>query len=217
MHAKLIKISGKQFTFEFEEDVYLQNLTRDENGQINASIIFDDKRYITAEQRKHVFALCGDYAQFVGYLKRDVIDYYLFKFAEREGFNYMPSLAAEQMTRDTASDLIDFIITDMIQHEIPFSRDVWYLTRENSKLLYLLTMKRQCWLCGKFGSDIAHVEAVGSGRDRRKIDHTKHHFMCLCREHHNLQHAIGIESFCKQYVVKPIKLSEEDLKTLGVM
>ena len=217
MKAKLIQINGKKFTFEFDEDVFIQNLERDENGYINASIVFDDNRYITAEQRKHVFALCGDYANFIGYLQRDIVEYYLYKFAEREGFNYIPSLAAEQMSRATAAELIDFIITDMIQNEIPFSQDIWYLTQENSKFLYLLTMKRQCWLCGKFGSDIAHVEAVGSGRDRRKIDHTQHHFMCLCREHHNLQHAMGIDSFCKQHIVKPIKLSREDLKQLGVM
>lgn len=217
MHAKLVRINGNKFEFEFTEDVHLNNLERDGNGYINASIIFDDKRYITAEQRKHVFALCGDYADFVGYMKRDVVELYLFKFAESEGFNYMPSLAAEQMTREQASDLIDFIITDMIHHEIPFSKDVWYLTRESSKLLYALTMKRQCWICGKFGSDIAHVEAVGSGRDRRKIDHTKHHLMCLCREHHNEQHASGIETFCDKYILKPIKLTDDDLKQLGVM
>lgn len=217
MKAKLIQINGNKLTFELDDDVFLPTLERDANGYINATITFDDSRFISAEQRKHIFALCGDYAEFVGYLKRDIVEYYLFKFAEHAGLSDLPSLAAEGVSRETASDLIDYIITDMINHEIPFSNEYWYLTRENSKVLFALTMKRQCWLCGKFNSDIAHVEAVGMGRKRDKVDHTKHHVMCLCREHHNLQHTMGIESFCEMYVVKPIKLDKDQLKHLGVM
>ncbi len=217
MKAKLIQISGNKLTFELDDNVYLPTLERDARGYINATITFDDSRFISADQRKHIFALCKDYAQFVGYMQRDIVEYYLFNFAELAGLNDMPSLAAEKMSRETASDLIDFIITDMIQNEIPFSEEQWYLTRENSKFLFALTMKRQCWLCGKFNSDIAHVEAVGMGRKRDKVDHTKHHIMCLCREHHNLQHTMGIESFCELHVVKPIKLNIDQMKGLGVM
>jgi hypothetical protein len=85
-----------------------------------------------------------------------------------------------------------------------------------ANMLYMLTINRACWICGKH-ADIAHVEAVGAGRDRNKIDHTKHRFMALCRSHHNQQHVMGINSFMQRYHIKPIQLEKSDLKKLGVM
>ncbi|MGV3043490.1 putative HNHc nuclease, partial [Staphylococcus rostri] len=47
--------------------------------------------------------------------------------------------------------------------------------------------------------DLAHLEAVGRGRDRTKINHYGNKVLALCRDHHTEQHTIGIKSFNEKY------------------
>ncbi|MGV3043505.1 putative HNHc nuclease, partial [Staphylococcus rostri] len=47
--------------------------------------------------------------------------------------------------------------------------------------------------------DLAHLEAVGRGRDRTKINHYGNKVLALCRDHHSEQHVIGIKSFNEKY------------------
>ena len=97
-----------------------------------------------------------------------------------------------------ASDLIDVIITWIFQNHIPMNYKTSYLMRNDNYFIYLSTVKRKCVICGVKG-ELAHKEAVGAGRNRRKIDHYDHHILCLCRKHHQIQHDMGIDSFNKKY------------------
>lgn len=55
--------------------------------------------------------------------------------------------------------------------------------------------------------------------DKRKIspDQRKMYFMTLCRKHHQYQHQVGIQAFCQQYHIKPLKLSDEDLLRFKIL
>src|SRR5699024_7147491 len=138
------------------------------------------------------------------------------QFMIEQGMDELPSFKRNAISLSTAGEFISYLIDYYIQNDIPFRKQQFYLTTDTSKMLYALTMKRICWVCGKPHSDLAHVEAVGAGRDRRKIDHTQHHFMMLCRNHHGEQHQIGIETFMQKYHIKHIKLKDIDLKQLGI-
>ncbi|NYM68938.1 putative HNHc nuclease, partial [Salmonella enterica] len=48
-------------------------------------------------------------------------------------------------------------------------------------------------------SDLAHRFAVGRGRDRTKINHFENQVLALCRDHHNEQHQIGMDTFNNKY------------------
>ena len=71
-------------------------------------------------------------------------------------------------------------------------------------------------MCGKPHAEIAHYEAVGMGRDRNRVNHTKHHVLALCSNHHREQHNTGWTKFMKKYLVKPIKLKERELRQLNI-
>ena len=158
-----------------------------------------DPYKITIKQRKKIFALLNDIESATGqpreYLRSMFQDY----ATVIEG--YEERLSLSNCSKREASDLIDVIITWIFQNHIPMNYKTSDLMRNDNYFIYLSTINRQCIICGKPNSDIAHLEAVGSGRDRRTHDHTNHHVLALCRFHHGEQHDIGIRSFNDKYVL----------------
>ena len=134
-----------------------------------------------------------------------------------EGSDTFPSLAVGAMDKTTAGKLLEYVIHFCIANDIPFRKQQFYLTTDASHMLYALTMKRLCVVCGKPNSEIHHVDAVGMGRDRSKYDHAQSRFLCLCRSHHTETHQIGGQEFMSKYHVKPVKLDKEDLEKIGVI
>src|SRR5699024_5537947 len=102
------------------------------------------------------------------------------------------------------------------QNEIPFRKQQFYLTADTSRMLFALTMKRICFVCGKKHSHLHHYDAVQRGLNRNKIDHTKHMFMMLCANNHQEAHNLGNKEFCSKYHLKPIKLDEKSLRELNI-
>ena len=186
------------------------------NGKYWAIVDTYENEKITPDQRKHIYALLNDYVDFTGVPLDATEAYFKYQFMIEQGMDELPSFKRNAISLSTAGDFISYLIDYYIQNDIPFRKQQFYLTTDTSNMLYALTMKRICWVCGKPHSELAHYEAVGIGRDRNKIDHTKHHFMMLCRDCHATQHQIGIETFMQKYHIKPIKLKDVDLKQLDI-
>ena len=53
----------------------------------------------------------------------------------------------------------------------------------------MATINRKCVICGKH-AELAHYQAVGRGRNRRKIEHIVNKVLALCSNHHREQHTI---------------------------
>ncbi len=186
------------------------------NGRLFALLELYDPESITADQRKHIFALFGDMFEYTGY-PRDYWERFIKEnFMHHEFLMELPSLAGNKMSKAMAGKFIEYIIIYCIQHEIPFRKDQFYLPRESSKYIYWATITRHCVICGKPHASIHHVDTVGAGRNRNKIDHTQNRVMALCPIHHSETHDIGVDEFEKKYLVKGIKLKQKDLKQLGV-
>ena len=217
LRGEILELQGNILTLKLydhlDEKTLLKSLY---NGKYWAILDTYEKEKITPDQRKHIYALFEDYVEYTGVPIDAVEAYFKYWFMIDFDLGEFPSLARNAMSMTIASEFISYLIDYYIQNEIPFRKQQFYLTADTSKMLYALTMKRVCWVCGKQHSDLAHVETVGAGRDRKAIDHTQHHFMCLCRDHHIEQHQIGIETFIQKYHIKPIKLKQGDLNQLGV-
>jgi len=214
--GKLESYSGNKMIIDIPDGFDMNEIVRkSEQGEL--VVDFYEKDTITNLQRKHYWALVGDIEEYTGYTK-DVIDSFLrVEFMKLISLEEYPSLKRNQMKKTVTSELLEYVIDLCITNGIPFRKQQFYLTINTSKMLYALTLKRLCWVCGKPNSEIMHVEAVGSGRDRKQIDHSKHHFMCGCWKHHQEQHAIGIDTYMTKYHFKPITLNYEDLIKLGLM
>lgn len=166
-----------------------------------------DKRHISDQQRKFIFALCND----IGYYTGDDTEYIRLLMqqynANVRGIE-VESLSSCNMAY--ANGLIDTIINFCIDREIPFSKK---LLEENqysftARQTYSMALKRVCAVCGR-RADIHHVDAVGMGRNRQKISHVGMRALPLCREHHTECHAMGEYLFIQRYHLVPFEIDEK--------
>src|SRR5699024_6889441 len=112
---------------------------------------------------------------------------------------YEERLSLASCSTQRASGLIEVIIMRIIQNNNPLNYKTSDLMKEDKAFIYAATLNRNCIICGKPNSDLAHREAVGSGRNRRTMSHHNHHVLALCRDHHNRQHQMGVDSFDRHY------------------
>ena len=168
----------------------------DEGYSIAVDVKVYDPYKITDKQRRKIFALVNDIEAHTGspreYMRAMFMDY----LKSLQGTEERISLS--NCSKRTASDLIEIILQWTFQHDVPLNHKTSDLMKEDNYFIYLSTVKRKCVICGVKG-ELAHKEAVGAGRNRRKIDHYDHHILCLCRKHHQIQHDMGIDSFNKKY------------------
>ena len=168
-----------------------------ENGyplDIEFNII--DGRTITIKQRKKVFALLNDIYQFTGQPQNDLRQMFQFYLEMMKGYD---PISLSNCSVTVARELIEVILEWTFIHNVPLNHKTSDLLKEDSKFIYLTVINRQCIICGKPKSDLAHKQAIGRGRNRNKIDHYGHEVLALCRNHHTEQHQIGINSFNKKY------------------
>ena len=211
------KANEREIVIRTKQDISLKELKQlklKNNFYTVTEIVEPDS--ITRLQQRHFYALLGDYEEYTGVPLESAESYFKVQFMVNEGMDELPSVGLNRMTKTQAIKLLTFMIEYFIENGIPFRKQQFYLTLDTSRMLFALTMKRICWVCGAKKSQLAHYEAVGLGRNRNKIDHTKHHFMCLCHDCHTKQHQMGVDRFIKLHHIKPIKLSAEHLKELGV-
>lgn len=147
---------------------------------------------ITEEQRKAIFALIKILADHYGYEKEEARKILTSHFCEQ--------LALEQFS---LSDVSKEIATDFIQTLLELALgeglDVFNWLRDNEELAIILSVKyKRCVVCAKVG-DIHHIDRIGMGNNRNKIDDSEKRKVCLCREHHTELHTIGDREFSKKY------------------
>lgn len=203
--SKLYKRNGIYFldtiTLKQTDEMFLDC---GEALEVNVRLV--DKRRITDQQRKFIFALCGEIAYYTGDDKeyiRLLMQQYNANLREIE----VESLSSCSMTY--ANGLIDTIINFCIDREIPFAKE---LITENDytfdeKQTYAMALKRVCVICGQ-RADIHHVDHVGMGNDRKKISHIGMRALPLCRSHHTECHTIG-DAFIEKYHLIPFVIDKK--------
>ena len=174
-----------------------ETLSLDNEIPVEVDVSIHSPYRITDKQRRKIFALVNDIEAHTGQPSEYMRGMFIHYLQALHGTENRISMAS--CSKREASDLIDVIITWIFQNHIPLNYKTSDLMRNDNYFIYLSTINRQCVICGKPNSDIAHLEAVGSGRDRRTHDHTNHHVLALCRNHHSSQHQMGIKTFNQTY------------------
>ena len=171
-------------------------LLLDNGYPLDVNIEIQDGKKITVKQRKKIFALVNDIEGHTGQPR----DWLRLMFQDYVSLlkGYSKSLSLSDCTRKQAGELIDTIIAWVFQNDIPLNYKTSDLMKQDQTFLYLATVHRKCVICGRRG-ELAHYHAVGRGRNRRKIDHTDNRVLALCREHHQMQHDMGMDSFNAKY------------------
>lgn len=187
------------------------------SGQFYIDFEVADPRKARVQQRRLFFALLHD-IEVWSYEPKDLLKE-LF-YTQYEIYTAGKSISLANDTRSTVSDantLLGLVIDFMFEFDVPFKKGYELLPREEEYYIFQCCRHRVCLVCGQH-ADIHHVNAVGSGMDRTKIDHTQRHVMPLCREHHRIIEHIGPNRFSLRYHVPidGIKLDVETLKRIGV-
>ena len=179
-----------------------------ENGYtVRAEIEIPDNKLISNEQRKKIFAMCRDIELHWGEPVESTRRIFQSELEIMHGYDH---ISLRNCSMKVARELIELIIAFMFRHQIPMQVETSKLLSGDQAMLYWATGNRNCVICGKPHSDLAHRYAVGRGRDRTKINHYGNQVLALCREHHTEQHNIGVKSFDEKYHLEDSWIKVDD-------
>lgn len=212
--GRLLERNGDTGVFEVS-GINWPDVNKRASGRV--VVYLEEKDDITDLQRNHIMALIGDISEYEGYPIDAVKANMQYGFMLDEDLDEYPSIARGAMKKSVAGRFIEYLILYCIGHGIPFRKQQFYLTTDTNKMLFALTMKRLCIVCGK-KADMHHASnLVGMGNKRSQHKHEDSTFMALCRGCHTEIHQIGYTEFCKRHYVKAIKLDRDQLKEIRVI
>lgn len=171
-----------------------------------AEIRFDDGRHISAEQRKKAYATMRDISDYTGNMPEAQKQELKSMFCEETGHYYF---SFKDCSMDIAREFINFIMDFCIKNGIPLTEEGYKRTDDIGKYLYSCLKHKKCAVCGIKG-EIHHVDTIGMGNDRRKVDDSDYRKICLCRLHHTIAHQKGMPSFEQSYKVYGIVYKDEE-------
>jgi hypothetical protein len=169
----------------------------------------DDGRRISAEQRGKIYAMVNEIADWMGDYPESVKRFFKMDFVlnrlqsmERKMF----SLSNVDMT--TAREFIEFLIEFIISHDVPCREPLWKLQDDSGKYVYSCLMNKKCCICGQ-AAQLHHVDRIGMGNDRTKVEHVGREALPLCAEHHAEIHNAPEEVFYSKYHLRPVKIDKD--------
>lgn len=211
MIGKIVSMNGRSVEIELEEAFNQEYLRLLANGGDNyLGVIALDNRGISPKQNALSHALIADIAHWSGDIPVFIEQYLKYEYMGISGEWFEHHNA----TKSTARQWVNFLIEFVLANNVPLPKIYEYLLQENA-WFYQCLKYRRCCICLE-QADVAHVETVGMGRNRRKINHSDYRFMALCRRHHSEQHTIGLTEFLEKYVIILVKLNDEDRKKLHI-
>lgn len=198
-----------------------------DNLSDEVTIIWQDARLISPEQRRKAWALIGEIAAWAGYMTaadKDMVNTnmkidFLVQRAQRLTTAAIEQIGASQFSLSdvdmtTARLYITFLIDFCIENGVPSKQPLWELADDIEAYVYHCATHQACAVCRKHAG-LHHVDAVGMGRDRDEIVHVGMRAIPLCwgvGGHHQEAHQLGNERFFDKYHLEPITIDEKIAK-----
>ncbi len=189
----IIRIPGHNLA-----DTFLTKRIRD--GEFR----YDDGRTITNEQRKKAYATIRDMAEWTGYPPEIMKEIMKYEFMIRTGEEYF---SLSDCSVDLAREFISILIDFALEHGIQLSELAINRTDDIGRYLYYCIKHKRCAVCGRPG-EIHHVDTIGMGNNRKKVDDSDHRKICLCRIHHKEAYNMGMTAFEEKHKVYGITVKE---------
>lgn len=185
-----------------------ETLLLDNGMDVEVEVKVVDPFLISDKQRRKIFALCNDIESHTGQ-PRDYMRYLFMDYVEVL-YGYEKRLSLSDCTRTQANQIIEVTLDWIFHNNIPLAYKTSDLLKQDKSFLYWSTVNRNCIICGKPHSDLAHHYTIGRGKNRKTIDHYGYEVLALCREHHQSQHNMGVESFDKLHHLENSWISVDD-------
>ena len=156
---------------------------------------------ITPEQRKKIYALFKDIADSTGDDKESVKEMLKYQFVSNSQYT---DFSLGDCHKDLANDFIEFIVRFSFENGIGLSESPKDKFDDIEAYMWACVDYKICSICGQH-AEIHHLDAIGAGRDRNKVNDSDLRKIALCRDHHAEAHNMGVDSFCEKYHVVGVK------------
>lgn len=215
LFGELISKHNDQVTLQLDGDIGAYKLDRFRNGQRPVfQLQLLDRRRISPDQRKKIYALIGDIANYTGYsIPQEMPGVMKWRYLTETGAE-MFSLSSCSMT--AANNYLTWLIDFCFDNNIGFKTKTWDMLPDDYAMVMRCCKHRKCIICLNH-ADIDHTFGlVGIGRNRRTVDNSQSYFLPLCRIHHQERHNLGTYQFLNKYHIKPVKLTLETRRELHI-
>lgn len=221
--GKIFKKEGKKIWLMLDQnsdDFVVDNAMMMNNNVVALNV--DDGVSITNAQRKFSFAVMRDIfeAQYGGYdatndgwlvTEESVRQHFYSKYFERYGEEF--TLSASKGRKYDANNFIDILMEFVDDNGVMIKdyRPLEYMTDKAAyKHCYRALMNSTCAICGKPHADLHHVDTIGIGNNRDKVNHLGRYAIELCRKHHNELDSPNHDQkeFIEKYHLAPVKINE---------
>ena len=197
-----VNAAGTELKLFIPKTNYLEYLTA--KRVHSCGIWIEDGRHITAEQRKKIYATIRDISLWSGFLPEEQKEWLKYYYMLQTGYPYF-SLSGCSI--DTAREFLNVILDYVVENGIQLPEPITDRTDDMERAMYSCLRWKKCAVCGQQG-EIHHVDTIGMGNDRRRVDDRLYRKICLCRKHHTEAHTIGMDCFEKKYKVYGIIFPE---------
>ena len=171
-----------------------------------------DSRQMSHEQRKKVYALLSEIADWQGELPELLKKQMKLEFRLKRLNGMVEDFSLSDAPMELVTDFIDYLVEFIIEWNVPTQKPLYELCDDIIKYEWHCLKAKRCAVCGK-KAQLHHVDAVGMSRNRNKIDHIGMRCLPLCATHHMEIHELGDERFCDKYHLDAsIKINEEIVK-----
>lgn len=205
-----------------DDGVYLKVFVRDKEilDEImryktkSGNIKLDDNRRISAKQQKRIYLTIKDIANHLGYFPKEAEQLLIenFNISYNENLTSIP-----ECSMSLARKFLAYLLEFCLQYTVPLSDYAVNRIDNIESYISLCLLYRRCAVCGDI-ADIHHAldDKIQMGNNRNKINHVGRKAIPLCRTHHTQLHNMSENDFYKKYSIKPIPLTEEMVKKLGL-
>ena len=172
-------------------------------------LLWQDQDEISSEQRRKIFAICGEIAQWSAhdpeYVRKNLTADFLRANIEQLQLSALSLAISGNCDKGTASLFIDFLINFCLENEVPTSRPLQEYADDLERYTYGALLHKRCVVCGK-KADLHHVDQVGMGYNRNTKPQLGALVMPLCLVHHGEYHTLGKTEFESRYHVVPVPM-----------
>lgn len=178
-----------------------------EIGSKRVTVELGDRRYISVAQRRKAYVLLNAIASWAGYTPLEAEK----ALMKRAFLTQVPTMqddfSLSNCSMTTARLFITYLIDFCLVWNVPCGEPLYALCEDITRYVYACLMNKRCAVCGAH-AELHHVDAVGSGRNRKEICHVGMRCLPLCRKHHIEIHKTGRDTFLKRYILEPVRIDE---------
>ncbi len=197
---EIIRVAG----INDEERAFLR-----ERGEPVALLEIADRYKVSRFQQKKAHAILNDISAWSGYTPMEITkEMTKIQFLDEEIPTLDESFSLANCSREIATKYITFLINFCVYHGIECGEPLWKMVEDIPRYIYVCAINKKCCVCGK-KAELHHVQAVGMGNNRHKINHIGRLCLPICRHHHVEAHTMGNKDFCEKYLIQAIPIDED--------